>query len=353
MDDATASAGKAAKLKQMLITDDIRQLIGDTLHMDLLSDDPEYDKVLLPARSHGRPAHMAKLVELLNSSTLPDCAGKKTTVDTCTRWIEELKAVGIKRNEDLINNIQAAGRGGEVEHRYIQVWADLMAEYHRKKEHVEKTTRYNFIPPHLQGKVQFIKCNSAFLPDPRSVGAGQGKADQSEAVNVVQKRKKSLQEAEDSDVEGDGGSPSGSTSSSGKSREHLHPRINLRKDEQARHEIQQALVSLIAVKQQKASAEIRKEAADERKELQRSLEKYTEYLINPNIPAEIKANYQIMVVNLQAQLTQLRQQPPAPDPSAFVTPPRPPPAPAARLRDADSDVTEDDVVEHGLLGARV
>ena len=82
-----ASSGKSAKVKQMTITDDIRELMGDSIHMDLMSEELEFDKVLLPARSHGRPAHISEFVELLNTSAHPDCVGKKTTVDTCTRWI--------------------------------------------------------------------------------------------------------------------------------------------------------------------------------------------------------------------------------------------------------------------------
>ena len=58
----------AQKLKQMLLTDRLKKHLGDTLHSDLLGDEPEYSEVLLPPRSRGRPEDMGKLLTFLNES---------------------------------------------------------------------------------------------------------------------------------------------------------------------------------------------------------------------------------------------------------------------------------------------
>ena len=61
--------------------------------------------------------------------------------------------------------------------------------------------------------MELLKCNTAFLPDPRSSGQGAGKQDQAAAIANVQKRK---QEALEKQLDaGD---------DSGKTREHLEPK---------------------------------------------------------------------------------------------------------------------------------
>ena len=45
--------------------------------------------------------------------------------------------------------------------------ADLMQRFQELTEEMVKTIRYNSVPDHLVGKVQLLKCNSAFRPDPR------------------------------------------------------------------------------------------------------------------------------------------------------------------------------------------
>ena len=173
-----------------------------------------------------------------------------------------------------------------------------MQTYEEGKKEAVKITRYNRVPDHLVGKVKLLKVDSAFLPDPRSVGAGAGKSDQAEAIKMVMKRK---QEALAKQVdEGD---------ESGKTREHLETkrRVGAGDSVQGRDKFQDALIGLLHVKERKVDTEAARFAMEERKEMSARLDKYMEYLLNPNIPEEIKANYKSMVLNLQAQLQAAQQ----------------------------------------------
>ena len=284
----------APKLKQMLLTDRLRQHIGDCLHSDLLNDEPEYSKVLLPPRSRGRPEDMGKLLTFLNDSQHPDCINRKTTLETLTTWINDLREIGIKENERLIKDSQP-GRNSEaeVQPEYIKIWADLMQLHEEGKKEAVKITRYNHIPDHLVGTgVKLLKVDSAFLPDPRSVGAGAGKIDQAEGIKMAMKRK---QEALAKQMdEGD---------ESGKTCEHLCTRrVGAGDSGQGRDKFQDALIGLLQVKERKVDTEAARLAMEERKEMSARLDKYMEYLVNPNIPEEIKSNYKSMVLKLQAQL---------------------------------------------------
>ena len=89
----------------MLLTDKLKQHIGDFLHADLLNDEPEYGKVLLPPRSRGRPEDMNKLLTFLMESQHPDCINRKTMLETLTGWINELREIGIKENGSLKRNL--------------------------------------------------------------------------------------------------------------------------------------------------------------------------------------------------------------------------------------------------------
>ena len=114
-----------------------------------------YSKVLFPPRLRGRPKDMGKLLTFLNESQHPDCIGRKTTCETLTLWINELREVGIKENERLIGDSES-GRSSvtEVQPEYIKVWADLMQLHDDGKKEAVKITRYNRVPDHLVGKVQ-------------------------------------------------------------------------------------------------------------------------------------------------------------------------------------------------------
>lgn len=269
---ATDSAPQPAqKLKQMLLTDRLKKHLGDTLHADLSGDEPEYRlyiKVLLPPRSRGRPEDMSKLLTFLNESQHPDCIGRKTTCETLTLWINELREVGIKENERLIGDSES-GRSSvtEVQPEYIKVWADLMQLHDDGKKEAVKITRYNRVPDHLVGKVQLITVNSALLPDPRSIGAGAGKIYQAEAIQMVLKRKQDAlaKQAEEGDT-------------SGKTREHIETkrRVGAADGGQGRDNIELAMVSLLQAKERKAGTDAARLAFEERKEMNARLDKYTE-----------------------------------------------------------------------------
>ena len=87
------------------------------------------------------------------------------------------------------------------------------------------------------------------------------------------------------------------------------------------------------------------------------LDKYMEYLINPNIPAELKANYQIMASNLRAKLHAADNAVVLPTVSRCQTPPTPQfPSPVAAARrnlgrelSSGASATSDDVEESGLF----
>ena len=146
----------------MLLTDRLRQHIGDCLHSDLLNYEPNYSKVLLPPRSRGRPDDMGKLLTFLSDSQHPDCFNRKTTLETLTNWINELREIGIKENERLIQDSQL-GRLSEAElqPKYIKTWADVMQLHEEGKKEAVKITRYNRIPDHLV--VQELSCSKLIL----------------------------------------------------------------------------------------------------------------------------------------------------------------------------------------------
>ena len=179
-----------------------------------------------------------------------------------------------------------------------------MQIFKSKNEEAVKTTRYNRVPDHLVGKVDLLKCDSAFLPDPRSCGQGAGKIDQAEAIANVQKRK---QEALEQQSEGGGGG-----SAPGKTREHLETKKRVGSGGAGRENLSEALVSLVQTQQQTAHINSRRLALDERNQKSELLDKYMQYLMNPHIPVEIKSNYQTMVLSLQAKLLAADMGPSAP-----------------------------------------
>ena len=138
----------------------------------------------------GKPEDMQKLLDFLHRSVHDACINRKTTIATLTEWITALREKGIEENDRIVND-QDAGRSSNPEQqpKYIKIWSDLMLRYKDQKDEAVKITRYNRVPDHLVGKVELLKCNSAFLPDPRSVGQGAGKEDQAEASKTIQKRK--------------------------------------------------------------------------------------------------------------------------------------------------------------------
>ncbi len=121
-------------------------------------------------------------------------------------------------------------------------------------------------------------------------------------------------------------------------------------------------MSLVQAQQQTAQANSARLALEETNALSARLDKYTgmEYLINPHIPAELKANYQFMALNLQAKLHAADNAVAPPTGSRFHTPPTPTsqqfPSPAAAARrslgrelSSGASTTSDDVEEHGLF----
>ena len=235
--------------------------------------------------------------------------------------------------------------------KYIRIWADLMLRYKDQKDEAVKITRYNRVPDHLVGKVELLKCNTAFLPDPRSVGQGAGKEDQAEASKAIQKRK---QEALERQLE------EGDDGGAGKTREHLETRKRVGNGEAGREKLLEGMVSLVQAQQQTAKANSARLALEEMNALSARLDKYMEYLMNPNIPGELKANYQIMALNLQAKLHALDNAVALPTVSLFQTPPRPStpqfPSPVAAARrslgrelSSGASATSDDVEDEGVL----
>jgi hypothetical protein len=111
-----------------------------------------------------------------------------------------------------------------------------MLRYKDQKDEAVKITRYNRVPNHLVGKVELLKCNSAFVQDPNSVGQGAGKEDQAEASKTIQKHKqealeRQLEEADDA--------------STGKTREHLETRKRVGNGEAGREKLLEGMVSLV------------------------------------------------------------------------------------------------------------
>jgi len=121
-------------------------------------------------------------------------------------------------------------------------------------------------------------------------------------------------------------------------------------------------VSLVQAQQQNAQANSARQALEEMNALSARLDKYMEYLINPHIPAELKANYQIMAMNLQAKLHAADNAVAPPSVSLFQTPPTPVPitplltSPVAAARrslgrelSSSASTASDDVDEIGIL----
>jgi hypothetical protein len=156
----------------------------------------------------------------------------------------------------------------------------------------------------LVGKVELLKCNSAFLPDPRSVGQGAGKEDQAEASKTIQKRE---QEALERQLE------EGDDAGAGKTREHLETRKRVGNGEAGLEKLLEGMVSLVQAQQQTAQANSARLALEETNALSARLDKYMEYLINPHVPAELKANYQIMVLKAKLHAADQAVAPPTGD----------------------------------------
>ena len=89
---------------------------------------------------------------------------------------------------------------------------------------------------------------------------------------------------------------------SGTTREQLSVRrVGAGDSGQGLDKFQDALIGLLQVKERKVDTEAARLAMEERKEMSARLDKYIEYLVNPNhIPEEIKSNYKSMVLNQQA-----------------------------------------------------
>jgi hypothetical protein len=231
-------------------------------------------------------------------------------------WIKDLVEVGTKENERQIHDAEA-GRNSALEPlaEYVQVWADLVQLHKEGKEEVVKITRYNRVPDHLVGKVQLLKSDSVLLSDTSSAGAGAGKSDQAAAIDRVLKNKADALEKQ---VE--------SGDETGKTREHLEPNAKKRVkvDDDDRKNFYNAMVSMAQIEQRKLEVQEKaieqKERTDQRKELQDQLDKYMGYLMNPQLNQTIKTNYEIMVLNIQAQLQALTQ----PVLPAFTSPPTTP-----------------------------
>lgn len=340
--------GSKDSRKQMVITDDLREHIGNILAVDLELDEPQFPKVLAPPRSRGRPEDMEKLANFLMQSVHKDAVGRKTTEPTVSQWINALREIGIKENQRILAD-QEPGRSSvpENQHPYVRIWADLMQAYATKNEEAVKVTRYNRVPDHLVGKVELLKCNSAFLPDPRSVGQGAGKNDQAAAIANVMKRK---QDAIEKQAEaGD---------DSGKTREHLEPKKRVGDGGfGSSNRFEDALVSMMQNQGEMAHVNARRLAMEEKQQMTERLDKYMQYVMNPHIPEELKANYYSMIHGLQKQLHAADMAAPssvsqlsAPSSASSSSPTTPAytptrPQPPPRQRSTSSTLSED-----GLLG---
>ena len=144
-----------------------------------------------------------------------------------------------------------------------------MQRFQELTEEAVKTTRYISVPDHLVGKVQLLKCNSAFLQDPHSVGVGAAKTDQAEAILNVQKRK---QDALEEQLEaGD---------DSEKTLVHLEQnrkRLGSGAGYSSREKLNDALVGMVMAQQQISAANAAKYALEEKNADHARLEKYMEY----------------------------------------------------------------------------
>ena len=141
--------------------------------------------------------------------------------------------------------------------------------------------------------MELLKCNTAFLPDPRSSGQGAGKQDQAAAIANVQKRK---QEALEKQLDaGD---------DSGKTREHLEPkkRVGDGGSGGGRYKLSEALVSMVQNQNDMAQVNARRLAMEEKNQMAERLDKYMQYVMNPNTPETYKASYHVMIAGLQRQL---------------------------------------------------
>jgi hypothetical protein len=192
----------------------------------------------------------------------------------------------------------------------------------RRKE-IKKTTRYTFIPDHLQGKVSLLKCDSALCPDPRSIGAGAGKADQAEAIKNIQKRKaEALAKQADADDEDENGN----------TREHLEPKTKRVKTEDgSREKLTEAMMSFIDFKKDNAAAYAAKGKVDQ---LNTQLQLYMGFLANPMLTPTMRNNYKAMITQIQKELMSLMEpeeplrRSPRATPTKSTPPTRTPNAPA-------------------------
>ena len=171
---ATAETEPCAKekdsLKQMIIAKDLQRYIGDILAIDIELD--------MEARQYFRCLCMTHTIGLPEDSLICSIYSN-TTPATVLVWIIQLGEAVIKENEGIIYD-QLAGRSSapEADHPYLNIRADLMLRFQELTKEAVKTIRYNSVPDYSVGKVQLLKCKSAFLLDPHSV-----------AIWNVQKRK--------------------------------------------------------------------------------------------------------------------------------------------------------------------
>ena len=140
--------------------------------------------------------------------------------------------------------------------------------------------------------MELLKCNTAFLPDPRSSGQGAGKQDQAAAIanarSASKKPSKSRLDAGDD---------------SGKTREHLEPkkRVGDGSSGGGRDKLSEALVSMVQNQNDMAQVNARRLAMEEKNQMAERLDKYMQYVMNPNSPEAYKASYHVMIAGLQRQ----------------------------------------------------
>jgi hypothetical protein len=99
----------------MMIIDNLRAHIGDILACDieLDMDEKQFNLVVFPPRTRGRPIFIKKLAEFLNNSQHKDAVKRKTNGDTVLKnSINPLREIGIMNDQNAGSSSVPDNRAG-------------------------------------------------------------------------------------------------------------------------------------------------------------------------------------------------------------------------------------------------
>ena len=155
----------APQKQKMIMTDNLRELLGQMLHANLVS----MHMVLAPPGARGKGAALDQLCTFLNNHEHDFLRGKATTVPTLSGWIVDLKKVA-EQEQAKRDDIETKGRGAneaETVAKHVTTWCDLMRDYdelHGKKAPPKVNSRYA-LPDHIVALgITLQKSDSALLP---------------------------------------------------------------------------------------------------------------------------------------------------------------------------------------------